>query len=126
MLQWNWFSNLDQAADAISTARAEGLTIYLRPTSDQFPAVDAIAVLAGALILLQVTIKKSHPINGPGAKSVLSKLMKIAKDEGMYVGMFWVVAPSQFLNYPSQETSGTIIDQYCVTMRSNRMEEGKE
>lgn len=69
-LEWAWFADVDEAVASVASKRA----VYLRPTRDEFPAIDVIQVTAtGKLLLLKMTIFGNDPICGPQAKEASSE-----------------------------------------------------
>lgn len=117
-LDWEWFSDTEQASQAIGVALSEKTSKYLRPRSDQFPAIDSILVLGArnTVLLIQVTINENHAIDGKDAKTTFSALVDACS--GATVALVFVVAPSQFVTYrkqnlPSLDDSSPVL-QYVL------------
>jgi hypothetical protein len=68
-LEWTWLTTVEGAVQLIEDALKNKKTLYLRPISDTFAAVDAIMVCGGKVLLLQLTISsKQAQLRRPGCR----------------------------------------------------------
>ena len=121
-LEWTWFQNVDEAVHMIGTAVAANSELYLRPSCDDFPAVDAILVTAtGRVLLLQMTISASHGIDGSEAAPVFAKLVEASPRKE--VALVFVVPSVRFKDYPEQsipKTKNKRVRQYALQLPAKK------
>jgi hypothetical protein len=103
-LDWTRFTSQEDAITLVKAACEKGKTLYLRPYSYVFPAVDAIMVLGSQrkVLLIQCTISAKHTTSA-GAGSTLKFLIEGSLAAKAVAALVYAVPPKEFDSYKHQD-----------------------